>query len=1037
MDPVTNKLLQGTPYAGMGGTQERNALIGVIRNLISEDKYTVDYILNYAQSVGYQRQMAEDVFKELTGLSPKLIVNNNEYYNMPSYVPNMCIAWGTSKSNKEKAFYIVPFEYGYAVMEKDEVNAPIPTVISATIPEAFEELKKVAKGIQTLDKIITKKLLETEDVQTDAHTVHQVNLPYAASPLQILKNNFKDKILSVSEFERQASKLLASEEITVDEAEDLMAWKQDLIDEDETYGNDVLELDEQWKPLDAEVDDDDFNGYHSSEEYLNSYEYLYETLVNGNITLYKEKLNKLSKSELMDYIAWAEEMGIGREELKLHYITASKKMATFDNVKYSLNDALIILKNNGLEYKDLEEVKETSSNPKEMKQALSTAIERIKNSGIDAEESLKGYTEDLNNTSDEFVSFPKTENEMKELYNRLLNDEVLQFNTMEQLFIGASKQKIDEGTLYLYYRGYGQYAVDPTYENFKRLVNRIKNKKSASKKQSSSKEDFDAEVDNIDNLISYYSTRLNEFIDDYYGDNAAMQSEVDYDFLNNHSKELFNAWKEELLNNTNSDEWSAAEKAYYNLYDGRKTASKKVISESVSVKDLEQRAKHYEDLLKEEGYTDMKVSPNFAYGQYGYYFDWTRADGKSGQKYTGLGTKKETLKNLELAYYELVNKIDWFMKRKSANSNLNDSIKQWYTKTYKTDECGADINPNTTFMEVLSDAENAYDLIGVTDSVVRERVFDELSKRTNIPYEKICDMWMGKQASKKVKSNNKDIVVIDTGNGYLQVFENDDTYNYGGHQVGEQLYEFSINDEDRNNGKATLDVDDLLNNKFYGIIFKDFDKLEWFVQNIKDSNSKEEIKRLLTKEAKTIYSSKKVTAENMTLDDIEAEDNKDQVQEEIEKIDETPAEDIFTESTPEQYLDKALQEDKVDTINDVVSKCIDKFSEKFKDFDKYQVKILSYNTKVLGDDKPVQEEMVEDKELNANAILQVILQITNNSEEANIKKVLAVFSITNGELHWTGTVRGENDQVVAFTEEGLDSLFEVDEPSEEELEDII
>ena len=81
--------------------------------------------------------------------------------------------------------------------------------------------------------------------------------------------------------------------------------------------------------------------------------------------------------------------------------------------------------------------------------------------------------------------------------------------------------------------------------------------------------------------------------------------------------------------------------------------------------------------------------------------------------------------------------------------------------------------------------------------------------------------------------------------------------------------------------------------------------------------------------------------------------------------------------------------------------------------------------------------MVEDKELNANAILQVILQITNNAEEENIKKVLAVFSITNGELHWTGTVRGENDQVVAFTEEGLDALFEVEEVADQELEDII
>ena len=1048
MDPVTNKILQGVPYAGMGSTLERNALIGVIRNLISQDRYNVDYILNYAESVGYQRQMAEDVFKELTGLSPKLIVNNNAYFDMPSYVPNMCIAWGISKSNKEKAFYIVPFEYGFAVMEKDEVNAPIPTVISATIPEAFDELKKVAKNIQTLDKIITKKLLETEEVPTDAQDVHQVNLPYAASPLQVLKKNFKDKVLSVSEFERQASKLLASEEITVDEAEDLMAWKQDLIDEDETYGNDVLELDEQWKPVGAEdidendpdyenrvkeaftqlsgmieeldifkdyakrsgkdrlfdayiqlahevadewdikpeallgemtlenpklvkrIEDQDVENFNqevknwtksqekfpwkggskkkANEEDLDSFDYTYSLLVNGNIDLYKERLNKMSKAKLMDYIAWAEEMGIGREELKLHYITASKKQSGIvPTEEITLADGRTFT---------------VRYNPNE--KSITTILdENGREIGVD---------------------------------------------------VGTRLQLLRK----LFHKG------EPTIVN-----------KSASKKvKSNIKKDS-----NFEKALSYVEERIS-----------------------------------------------------------------------------------------------------------------------------------------------------------NDNNNENDS-----------------------YPLAFEEAEN---LFGVDADELQE----EYDRRTMT--------W--RNASKKVKSNNKDIIVIDTGSGYLQVFENGDAYDYGGYSVGEQLYEFSINDEDRRNGKATLDVDDLLNNKFYGIIFKDFDKLEWFVQNIKDSNSKEEIKRLLTKEAKTIYSSKKVTAEyndgdlvlledgreaiikgksfgaggvqtadyydviinddseyqtevhkseiikkiaskkvtaenlvdnkfylemnnldkeqdsellnalqkfydivgfvpplwdkdidwyllshnlqiayeknggsisnfkgytsadnklltkellqslypnnsselinllsdieditpsgkvlrkyddldsirfksraskkvtaeNMTLDDIEEEDNKDQVQEEIEKIDETPAEDIFTETTPEQYFDKALQEDKVDTINDVVSKCIDKFSEKFKDFDKYQVKILSYNTKVLGDDKPVQEEMVEDKELNANAILQVILQITNNAEEANIKKVLAVFSITNGELHWTGTVRGENDQVVAFTEEGLDALFEVNEHSEEELEDII
>lgn len=118
---------------------------------------------------------------------------------------------------------------------------------------------------------------------------------------------------------------------------------------------------------------------------------------------------------------------------------------------------------------------------------------------------------------------------------------------------------------------------------------------------------------------------------------------------------------------------------------------------------------------------------------------------------------------------------------------------------------------------------------------------------------------------KTIKADDKDIIVIDTGSGYLQVFENGDAYDYGGYSVGEQLYEFSINDEDRRNGKATLDVDDLLNSKFYGIIFEDFDKLEWFVQNIKDSNTQQEIKNLLNKEAKGVYSSKNTSNRRYTI----------------------------------------------------------------------------------------------------------------------------------------------------------------------------
>lgn len=547
MDPILTSKFLDVPFAGIGTTLERNALISVIRNLIKDNKYTVDYILDYCTSAGYSYKMASDVFTELTGLSPKLIVNNNEYYKMPSYVPNMCIAWGEAKTKKDVAYYIVPGAYGYVVMEKDEVNAPVPVVEVATIPEAVDELKKVAKKIQTLHKIITEKLLETEDIQTSANDTHLVNKPYCSDPVFVLKKNFKDKVIGIKEFEKQARQLVTEDKISIEKAEDLMSWKDDLIDEDESYNNEVLEHTEKWNQLKADEDEED---------YFDNFDYIYNLLLDGDIQAYKAKLDDFTEEELIDYLEWASEHNIDKKDLELELSNKRKS-------------------------------------------SVSEYIETAKN-------------------------------------------------------------------------------------------------------------------------------------------------------------------------------------------------------------------------MKEEGKTRAQI------------------------------------------------------------------------------------------------------------------------------------------------------------NNYLQ-------------------------------GK------------------------------IQD----EEIKRILDSIYNKKQSSKKITAEEADLDDLMSEESKDEVQEEMEQIKDTPVSELLSEQTPADYFDKSLQEDKVDTINDVVSKCIDKFSEKFKDFEKYEVKILSYNTKVLGDYTPNKAEMIEDEQINANAILQVILQITNNADETEMKKALAVFSITDGKLHWTGTIRGENDEVVAFTEEGLDSLFEVEEVKDKELEDII
>jgi hypothetical protein len=74
--------------------------------------------------------------------------------------------------------------------------------------------------------------------------------------------------------------------------------------------------------------------------------------------------------------------------------------------------------------------------------------------------------------------------------------------------------------------------------------------------------------------------------------------------------------------------------------------------------------------------------------------------------------------------------------------NLN--IKTWYIDTYPTDEMGEDINPEINFENIFEilDKGDIYESIGVADSIIRERIFEKLSKISGILYEEIYNKWL-------------------------------------------------------------------------------------------------------------------------------------------------------------------------------------------------------------------------------------------------------------------------------------------------------
>jgi hypothetical protein len=74
-----------------------------------------------------------------------------------------------------------------------------------------------------------------------------------------------------------------------------------------------------------------------------------------------------------------------------------------------------------------------------------------------------------------------------------------------------------------------------------------------------------------------------------------------------------------------------------------------------------------------------------------------------------------------------------------------EEIKKWYTKVYPDDEIGKYIKGGITFyglFKCLDERSNVYNFLGITDSTIRERVFDRLSTIMNVGYDYIYNQWL-------------------------------------------------------------------------------------------------------------------------------------------------------------------------------------------------------------------------------------------------------------------------------------------------------
>lgn len=93
------------------------------------------------------------------------------------------------------------------------------------------------------------------------------------------------------------------------------------------------------------------------------------------------------------------------------------------------------------------------------------------------------------------------------------------------------------------------------------------------------------------------------------------------------------------------------------------------------------------------------------------------------------------------------------MLGKSKNSSyiyyvINDKdmkIKEFYLETYPSDELGLELNETPTFPGLLNQlivGGDVYRYIGVSDSVIRERLFERLAEELNTSYDYVYNLWL-------------------------------------------------------------------------------------------------------------------------------------------------------------------------------------------------------------------------------------------------------------------------------------------------------
>jgi hypothetical protein len=73
------------------------------------------------------------------------------------------------------------------------------------------------------------------------------------------------------------------------------------------------------------------------------------------------------------------------------------------------------------------------------------------------------------------------------------------------------------------------------------------------------------------------------------------------------------------------------------------------------------------------------------------------------------------------------------------------TIREFYLQNFPNDDLGIELNETPTFSGLLNQlivGGDVYRYIGVSDSIVRERLFEKLAQELEVSYDYVYNLWL-------------------------------------------------------------------------------------------------------------------------------------------------------------------------------------------------------------------------------------------------------------------------------------------------------